>query len=96
MARFADINVSQGSVATYAWCGGILNIRLTTNLPTNLRDLKKIGSDLTELWPRVCGRTFFGPPCRVIRRCCDALPIQRPFELSASVMQNNANCVGSD
>jgi len=27
MARFADINVSQGSVATYARCGGIFNIR---------------------------------------------------------------------
>ena len=32
MACFADINVSQGSVATYAMCGGILNIYLTTNL----------------------------------------------------------------
>jgi len=32
MACFADINVSQGSVATYAYasCGGIFNIHLTT------------------------------------------------------------------
>ena len=36
MACFADINVSQGSVATYARCGGIFNILLTTNLPKNL------------------------------------------------------------
>ena len=36
MACFADINVSQGSVATYAICGGILNIHLTANLPRNL------------------------------------------------------------
>jgi len=36
MAYFADINVSQGSVATYARCDGIFNVRLTTNLPTNL------------------------------------------------------------
>jgi len=36
MARFADVNVSQGSVATYARCSGIFNIRLTTNLPRNL------------------------------------------------------------
>jgi len=32
-ACFADINVSQGSVATYARCGGSFNIYLTTNLP---------------------------------------------------------------
>ena len=35
MACFADINVSQGSVATYARCGGIFIIHLTTNLPKN-------------------------------------------------------------
>ena len=33
---FADINVSQGSVATYARRGGIFNIHLTANLPGNL------------------------------------------------------------
>ena len=32
MASFADINVSQGSVATYARCGGMFNICLTANL----------------------------------------------------------------
>ena len=37
MSCFADVNVSQGSVATYARCGGILNIHLTTNLPRNLQ-----------------------------------------------------------
>jgi len=36
MDAFADINVSQGSVATYARCGGIFNIHLTTNYPRNL------------------------------------------------------------
>jgi len=36
IACFADINVSQGSVATDARCGGIFNIHLTTNLPRNL------------------------------------------------------------
>ena len=29
MACFADINISQGSVATYVRCGGIFNIHLT-------------------------------------------------------------------
>jgi len=37
MACFADINVSQGSVATYARCGGIFNIFLAANLPRNLQ-----------------------------------------------------------
>ena len=36
MACFADINVSQGSVATYARCGGMFNVLLTVNLLRNL------------------------------------------------------------
>jgi len=36
MACFADINVSQGSVATYSRYGGIFCIRLTANLPRNI------------------------------------------------------------
>jgi len=36
MACFADKDFSQDSVATYASCGGIFNIRLTANLPGNL------------------------------------------------------------
>jgi len=35
-ACFADNNVTQGSVATYARWGEILNIHLTANLPRNL------------------------------------------------------------
>ena len=41
----ADTNVSQGSVATYASCGGIFNICLTANLPRNL-PVKKIVNQL--------------------------------------------------
>jgi len=41
MACFADINVSQGSVATYARCGGSSDIHITANLPGNL-PVKKI------------------------------------------------------
>jgi len=37
MASFADINVLQGSVATYARGGGTFNIRLTANVPRNLQ-----------------------------------------------------------
>ena len=36
MACFADINISKGSVAIYARCGGILNIHLSTNLLRNI------------------------------------------------------------
>ena len=36
VACFADINVSQGSVATFARCSGTFNIHLTANLPRNL------------------------------------------------------------
>jgi len=36
MACFADVKVSQGSVATYAMCGGIFNIHLTITIPKNL------------------------------------------------------------
>jgi len=36
MACFADINVPQGSVATYARCSRIFDIHLTENLPWNL------------------------------------------------------------
>jgi len=36
MACFVDIDVSQGSAATYASCGKIFNMHLTTNLQRNL------------------------------------------------------------
>ena len=64
MVYFVDINVSQGSVATYARCGGIFDIHLTANLPRNL-PVKKFCNRLrfdrvmvVSLWPR-----FFDPPC---------------------------------
>jgi len=52
MACFADINVSQGSVATYARCRGIFlypfNNKFTMEFSSDI--FKKIGSDLSELW----------------------------------------------
>ena len=41
MACFADTNVSQGSVATYARCDELFNTRLSANLRRNL-PVKKI------------------------------------------------------
>ena len=56
MACFADINVSQGSVATYSRCGGIFNIHLTANLSRNLpvkKNLKSVKNNIDmSLWPR--------------------------------------------
>jgi len=59
MACFADINVSQGSVATYATRGGIFDIHLTANLPRNLpvknKFLNRFRIDritFMSLWPR--------------------------------------------
>ena len=63
MACFADINVSQGSVATYARCYGISDIRFTANLPRNL-PVKKLLNRLRI--DRIIAMTvprFFGPPC---------------------------------
>jgi len=68
MACFAGINVSQGSVATHARCGGILNIHLTANLPRSLpviffkNRLRFDRSIVMSLWP------CFGPPCRGVYR----------------------------
>jgi len=57
MACFTDTNVSQGSVATYARCGGIYNIHLTANLPRNLTVIfeNRLRIDrimVMSLWPR--------------------------------------------
>ena len=49
----------------YARCTGTFNkLHFTENVPGNLPVTKilKIGSDLTELWPRVCGLNFFVHP----------------------------------
>jgi len=67
MACFAVINVSQGSVATYARFGGSFNNYLTTNLPRHFpvkEIFKRFRFDrimVMSLWPH-----FFGPPCRRI------------------------------
>ena len=63
MTCFADIIVSQGSVATHARCGGIFNIHLTTNLPRNL-SVNFLNS--VKIWQSYGYESvayFFGPPC---------------------------------
>jgi len=63
MACFADINASQGSVATYARWGGIFNTHLIANLPRNLpvNFLKPV-----KIWQKYGHESvarLFGPPC---------------------------------
>ena len=58
MACFADINVSQGSVAKYAGCGGIFDTHLSANLPGNF-PVKKILKSVTT-WQN-CGHEFVAP-----------------------------------
>jgi len=69
MACFADINIKQGSVETYARCGGIFNIHFTANLLRNL-PVKKLVNRLRieriivmSLSPR-----FLAHPVVVLRR----------------------------
>jgi len=85
MACFADIDVSQGSVATYARCDGIFNIHLTANLPKKISSEKNIliGYDLTVLWSRVCGRTFLAHPMGIY---CDISASLSHFALLAHVL----------
>ena len=72
MDCFADRNVSQGSAATYARCGAIFNIQLTTKF------IEESSSEIVfknrfrfdkivamSLWPH-----FFGPPRRLIQQVC--------------------------
>ena len=65
MVCFADVNVSQGSVATYARYGRIFNVHLTANVPESLvvkNFLNRLKFDrimVMSQWP-----CFFGQPCR--------------------------------
>jgi len=61
MACFADVNVSQGSVATYARCGKIFNIKFNYKFTwqSPRENFYKIRLDFTELWPQICGPTFW-------------------------------------
>jgi len=65
MACFADINVSQGSVATYARCGGMFNIHLTANSLVNLQWKNAVNLlrfdriVVMSLWPRFLAHPVF-------------------------------------
>ena len=80
MACFADINVSQGSVATYAGCGEIFNIHLTANLIRNLpvkKFVNRLRFDRIMMWQpaETCRNTVTAVACRVTHRLCQISPI---------------------
>ena len=63
MACFADINVSQGRVATFARCGGMFNIRLTANLLRNLPVIFFLNLLRFDRIMVMSLAMVFGPPC---------------------------------
>jgi len=65
MACFADIKLSQGTVATYVRCGGIFDIHLTTNLPRYLPVKKNKSVNVGQNYGRESVAPLFGPPCIV-------------------------------
>jgi len=83
-------NVSQGSVATYAMCGRILNTHLTVNLVRNLpvKNFFKSVKILQNYGHESVAR-FFGPPCTYkllcglhsVRPCLSVRPSHRSTTL---------------
>ena len=86
MACFADINVSQGSVATYARFGGIFNIHLTANLPRNLpvkNFLNRLTIDrimIMSLWQAIFKENFTGGGAK-FRKSNLYLPRRNPMTI---------------
>ena len=65
MVCFADINVSPGSVATYARCVGMFNSHLAANFLRNLSVKKNFVNRLRfdRIMVMSLLPSFFGPPC---------------------------------
>jgi len=92
MACFADINVSQGSVATYARCGGMFNVLLTVNLLRNL-PVKKFSKSV-KIWQTYARMVesvapFFGAPCISNSDFADSLSYLRYRLLSILICTSN-------
>jgi len=72
MSYFADVNFSQGSVATYARCGRIFHIHLTANLLRNLPVkivLNWLRIDrimVMSLWPVFLAHPVYGTARRLL------------------------------
>ena len=70
MACFADINVSQGSVATDARFGGIFNICFTAYLPNLQSSSDKKYCKSVTIWQNYCHESvapFFAHPVHLDR-----------------------------
>ena len=72
MSYFADVNFSQGSVATHARCGRIFHIHLTANLLRNLPVkivLNWLRIDrimVMSLWPVFLAHPVYGTARRLL------------------------------
>jgi len=64
MACFVDINVLQGSVVTYARCGGIFLVHLTPSLPRNLSVNFFKSLKIWQNYGHESVAPFCGPPCK--------------------------------
>ena len=79
------IYVSQGSIATYARCGWIFNVQLTTNLPRNLLVTKIKSVKIWQNYGRESVAPLFGPPCtqrrqmQIVDCLYHLLPLHRPL-----------------
>jgi len=79
MACLADINVSRGSVATYARCGEIFNMHLTANLRRNLPVKNFVNRSrfdrimVTSLWPSFSAHPIYTCTTDWSKYCVDFL-----------------------
>ena len=72
LSKVSNINISQGSVATFVRCGGILNDSFISNLPASLavKEFWKSTQRLAKLQTKVEGLTFLGHPVHATALGC--------------------------
>jgi len=95
MACFADINVSQSSVVTYARYGRIFSMHLIANLPRNFLAKKICKSvKIRQNYGHESVAPFFGPPCiigRGMRQDEDVHCYQNLYDESVVKSQTTVN-----
>jgi len=99
MACFADINVSQSSVATYARYGRIFSMHLTANLSRNFPAKKNCKSvEIQQNYGHESVAPFFGPPCiigRGMRQDEDVHCYQNLYDEGMVKSHNTVNIMAS-
>ena len=93
MACFADVNVSQGSVATYAKCGGIFWYPFNCKFTWECFSKKFCKS--VKIWQNYGHESvvpFFGPHCVVCTACRLWLQPFRQWSYDACVFRKTSPC----